>query len=136
MVAATTRLEPSLEPLALIICDDENVGPAIVSSLKNKGFRIFSIQSILGDTESLDGLRPDVIVLDARQNMFAVAKTLVELSKRPLSPPVVLVVDADEAVWLAARFQLLTIRPDTNPRELLRTVERSRREALRAVAPT
>jgi AmiR/NasT family two-component response regulator len=135
MVAAI-RLEPSLEPLALVVCDDEGVGTSIVSSLKNKGFRIFSIQSILGDTESLDGLRPEVIVLDARQNMFAVAKTLVELSKRPMSPPVVLIADADDAVWLATRFQLLTVRPDASQPDLLRTIEQSRREGLRPVAPT
>jgi CheY-like chemotaxis protein len=135
-VVAATRLEPSPNPLALVVFDNEEVGKTIVESLKNKGFRTFSIQSILGDSESLDGLRPEVIVLDARQNMFAVAKTLVELSKRPMSPPVVLVADADDAVWLATRFKLLTVRPDTSQRDLLRTIEQSRREGLRPVAPT
>jgi hypothetical protein len=135
-MVATTRLDPSLDPLALVVFDDERVGTTIVELLKNKGFRTFSIQSILGDTESLDGLRPEVIVLDARQNMFAVAKTLVELSKRPMSPPVVLVADADEGIWLANRFRLLTVRPNTSQRDLLHTIEQSRREWLRPVPLT
>jgi DNA-binding response OmpR family regulator len=135
MVAAT-RLQAVTDPLALVVFDDEAMATTIANALKNKGFRIFSIQSILGDTESLDGLRPEVIVLDVRRNMFSAAKTLVELAKRPASPPVVLVVDADDTVWLAARFGLLSVRATSNPRDLLGVVERSRREQRRPVIPS
>jgi CheY-like chemotaxis protein len=135
MVAAT-RLQQSPDPLALVVFDDENVGMTIASTLRKKGFRTYSIESILGDSASLDGLRPDVIVLDVCRNMFAAAKTLVELSKRPMSPPVVLVADADDALWLAARFRLLTVRPNSTAVELLQTIEQSRREGRRPVAPS
>ena len=135
MVAAT-RLQPVSDPLALVVFDDEEMAMTIANTLKNKGFRTFSIQSILGDTESLDGLRPEVIVLDVRRNMFAAAKTLVELAKKPASPPVVLVVDADDTVWLAARFGLLSVKATSNPRALLSVVEQSRREQRRPVAPS
>lgn len=135
MVAAT-RLQAVGDPLALVVFDDEEMAMTIANALKNKGFRTFSIQSILGDTESLEGLRPEVIVLDVRRNLFAAAKTLVELAKSPASPPVVLVVDADDTVWLAARFGLLSVKAAANQRDLLGVVERSRREQRRPVIPS
>jgi DNA-binding response OmpR family regulator len=133
MVAAT-RLEPSLDPLALVVFDDDRVGTPIVDALKNKGFRTFSIHSILGDSESLGGLYPELIILDIRRDLFAAAKTLAELAKRPLSPPVVLIADEEDARRFAARFRLLSVRSDTSKDELLRVVDRARREQRRPVA--
>lgn len=135
MLAAASARSAS-DPLALVVFEDETLGTTIAKTLRDKGFRTFTIESILGDTDTLDGLRPEVVVLDVRRNMLGVAKTLVELSKRRAAPPVLLVADADDAIWLAARFRLLTVRSSSNERDLLRAIERSRREERRPRAPS
>jgi CheY-like chemotaxis protein len=124
-----------VRPLALVVYDNEREGVEISRALRNRGYRTFTIDATCSDIESLTGLQADVIVLDARRTLLGVTKTLVELSKRPDTPPVVLVADGDDVLWVAARFNLLVVSEWAGDAEIEWVVERSRRERRRPRAP-
>jgi DNA-binding response OmpR family regulator len=129
MMAA--RVDPPDAPLAIVVLQDERTGASIARALRAHGYRTFTIDSACGDTDSLEGLRPAIIVLDVRRETASARRTLVALSDRPSSPPVVLVGAREDATLVAARFGLLAVSPSAPEHELLATIERSRRDQRR-----
>lgn len=126
---------PAPAPLALVVFEDDDAGARATQTLRERGYRTFAIDATCGDVESLDGLRPAVIVLDVRRAALRASKLLVELSKRESSPPVLLLTDGDDALWIAARFGLLPVALDAGEDELMRVVDLTRREQRRPRAP-
>jgi DNA-binding response OmpR family regulator len=129
MMAA--RVDPPDAPLAIVVSQEEVTGASIARALRAQGYRTFAIDSACSDTDSLEGLRPAVIVLDIRGETASATRTLAALSDRPSSPPVVLFSAGDDATLVAARFGLLAVSQGAPERELLATIERSRRDQRR-----
>jgi hypothetical protein len=129
MMAA--RVDPPDAPLAIVVSQEEPTGASIARALRAHGYRTFAIDSACSDTDSLEGLRPAIIVLDIRGETASATRTLAALSDRPSSPPVVLFSARDDATLVAARFGLLAVSQGAPERELLATIERSRRDQRR-----
>lgn len=118
-------------PLALVVLQDESVKDQTTHALRVGGYRTFAIDSHFGNVESLDGLRAAVIVLDVRRSAPHASKLLMELSDRPTSPPVLLLTEGDEGLSMGTRFGLLSVQSDAGGPELLRLLQRTRREQRR-----
>jgi CheY-like chemotaxis protein len=134
MLAARTEKASEVGPVALIVFPDEAMRARVTRSLRGRGYRTFSVESLCGDADWLRGLHPSVIVLDVRRELLGATRTLVDLSARPSSPPVVLVSD-DDGAWVAPRFGLISVPADAGDDELARAVELSRREGRRPAPP-
>ena len=135
MLAARTDQASVTAPLALVVYQDDEMSSTTTRALRAAGYRTFAIELAWCDTLSLEGLQPAVVVLDIRRALLTAAKTLVELSKRSSSPPVLLVTDRDEGEWVAARFRLMRLPWEAVDRDLAHAVERTRHLQLRPVPP-
>ncbi len=135
MQAVRVGQAPDHSPLAIVVHQDDVMRDAAQRALRALGYRTFAIESVCADPDSLDGLKPAVVVLDIRRAQLFAARTLVALSKHASAPPVVLVGDGAEGAWLGARFGLLTVVWNAADRELASAVERSRLHRLQPRAP-